>query len=268
MIKDIDFYKYNYFENDLPVPYELKSKDVDGNNVIINIYPIKVKDYRLYSTSKEVVEIDKNEIDNIDVIKMSYLDFIVNYLFAIEEQKDIFMDDFINLFSLILQKKYIGVELKDNKTCLVVRNDDEDKIFIKPKEVDDIVKISQYQNDSNYNDRKLSADIKKEIEEYVKIRYGNSYSPSLEEQKAFVISKTGILMKDINEMTYRSFNLIYSSARDSEMYIANKIIQASEKYETKEDVTHPLYTKNKDIVDEVFNTTAEQLESKISNING
>ena len=85
--------------------------------------------------------------------------------------------------------------------------------------------------------------------------------------KAFVTSKIGVLMKDLNEMSYRNFFMVYESALGSEMYIGQKIIQASEKYKV-DDFKHPLFTEKKNKLDEVFSTDAEQFTNKINNING
>jgi ribosomal protein L31 len=60
---------------------------------------------------------------------------------------------------------------------------------------------------------------------------------------------------------------VYESTLGSEIYISQKIIQASEKYKV-DDFQHPLFTEKKNKVDEVFSTDAEQFKNKINNING
>ena len=66
---DIDNLQLNYFINEYAVPYELKK----GTGIFI--YPIKVKDFPIYANCKELLEIDKNTINDIDVIQMNYLEF-------------------------------------------------------------------------------------------------------------------------------------------------------------------------------------------------
>lgn len=66
----IEQYKLLYFQNDEPCPYRTK----DGYELMIN--PVKVKDWSIFESSLDVLKIDKNSINNIDIIKMSYLDFL------------------------------------------------------------------------------------------------------------------------------------------------------------------------------------------------
>ena len=93
------------------------------------------------------------------------------------------------------------------------------------------------------------------MEEYYRVKYKDIVSPSFEKRKAFVSSKTGLITKQLNEMPYREFDMIYHASVDSEIYIGQKIIQASEKYEVKGDVSHPLFTPDKDPYSEIFDDT-------------
>jgi hypothetical protein len=51
----------------------------------------------------------------------------------------------------------------------------------------------------------------------------------------------------------------------SEIYISQKIIQASEKYKV-DDFQHPLFTEKKNKVDEVFKTSSEEFKKKMENV--
>jgi hypothetical protein len=50
------------------------------------------------------------------------------------------------------------------------------------------------------------------------------------------------------------------------MFLANKIIQASFKYEIKEDVTHPLFTRKKNPYEDIF-ADKEEFINKINQAN-
>ena len=93
------------------------------------------------------------------------------------------------------------------------------------------------------------------------------HSPTLEEQKTYVMSKNGYAMEQINDMVYRTFEQIFNHCINSEIYLAQKIIQASFKYEVKDDVKHPMFKKRVDKYKEMF-TDAESFEQKIQQING
>ena len=73
-------------------------------------------------------------------------------------------------------------------------------------------------------------------------------------------------MREINEMAYRTFHFVYQSALGSEMFLANKIIQASFKYDIKEDIKHPLLTEKIDPYKEIF-ADKEAFIEKINSAN-
>ena len=133
-----------------------------------------------------------------------------------------------------------------------------------PKEFDEISKIILNQNDAHYDGRYISPDVKELMNEYYKVKYSNTRSPSLEEKKAFITSKTGIDINTINEMTYRYFDLVYSSSVNNDLYFAQKMVQCSYKYDVKEDVRHPLFEPPKDPYAEIFEDTGILGEKGIS----
>ena len=87
---------------------------------------------------------------------------------------------------------------------------------------------------------------------------------TLEEKKAYVTSRTGIDINTINEMTYRYFDLVYSSSVNNDLYFAQKMVQCSYKYDVKEDVRHPLFEPPKDPYAEIFEDTGILGEKGIS----
>ena len=256
---DYELLRINYFQNDYPCPYTLKN----GGDILI--YPILVKDYSLYEYYKQIMELDKNSINDIEIIQMSYLDFLVKIVFTQNKEES---SKLYGMLSILLKEENNLIVEKDKKYHIVITDDEDNiKYIIKSKELEEIYKISCYQNDINYEDIRYSEDVKQAINDYYTLKYKNSHAPTLEEMKAFVTSKIGVLMKDLNEMTYRNFFMVYESALGSEMYIGQKIIQASEKYKV-DDFKHPLFTEKKSKVDEVFSTDSEQFKNKINSING
>ena len=80
-------------------------------------------------------------------------------------------------------------------------------------------------------------------------------------------SKMGMPFKELNELTYREFDLIYNASVESEIYIGQKIIQGSYKYEVKEDIRHPLFEQKKDPYAEIFEDTSVLGNKGISGAN-
>ena len=243
-IKDLEL---RYFCNGYDVPYKVK----EGGE--LNIKPILVKDYPYYEIAKSILEIPKNETNNIEIIKMSYLEFLFNIIEGSEEYKNLF----VKICELCFGYVNIGIVEHNKRKCVVLCDDKEIiKYIITPKEFDDISKIILNQNDSNYDGRYVNPEVREIMEQYYKVKYSNSRHPSLEEKKAFVTSKTGIDIETLNNMVYRYFDLVYSSNVNSEMYIAQKIIQGSYKYDVKEDIKHPLFEPKKDPYAEIFEDTS------------
>ena len=79
MTVDIETLKLLYFQNDEPCPYKLKC------GYELNIYPIKVKDWGIYEHSISILQIDKNKINDIKIIQMSYLEYLYNLYSANSE---------------------------------------------------------------------------------------------------------------------------------------------------------------------------------------
>ena len=252
VVVDLDVLELNYFVNMLDVPYELKKGG------IINIKPVLLKDYLRYDWAKEILMISKNEINDIEVIQMSYLEFLIKKVFLMSKESE---DKVRWIIKLCLDEDYVAIG--DN--CLIICQEDNTiKYVISSKEFDDIAKIIQAQNDPNYDDRYVSPEVKELMQEYYKAKYKDITTPSLEKRKAFVSSKTGKTFAQLNELPCREFELIYDACKDSEIYIGQKIIQGSYKYEVKEDIKHPLYEAKKDPYAELFTDTSTLASKGIS----
>lgn len=246
-----------YYANELPVPYILKC------GTEIQIYPIKVKDWDLVKDNLSVLTIDKNKISDVNIISMSYLDFLYK---LVSEKVEGIGDMLFTVLTYSLGKHdYSMKKLGDrNKTFLLIKDIDAQ---ISSKEFDEIIEIILSYNLPNYDNRKMSSDIQQLIDDYYKLQNGNRYrQATLEEQKVFVVLKSGISIQEINEMSYRIFSQVYNTALDCDLYLSNKIIQSSQKYETKNEIVHPLLEKKVDILDKIFrdkDSFVKDMQSKI-----
>lgn len=258
---DIEQYKVIYFDNDEPVTYHLNEYD-------IKISPILVKDAPTYNFAKQILLLDKNSTNDIEIIQMNYLDFLLTR--KLKEDQCLYM--FYYIMDKCLNEPYFmpydinGQPFKKNGRNVLALCDEHGnaKGYITHKQFEDISKIILFQNDINYDDRTLSTDVQKVVEDYYRIKNKDIHIPSLGEQKVYVMSRTGFSMKDINEMTLRTFEGVYDNCLNSEIYLGEKIIQGSYKYDVKEDVLHPLYRKRKDPIEEAF-ASYESVENKINN---
>ena len=193
-------------------------------------------------------------MNDINIIKMSYLEFIFN-LIQTDMGKE-YAGYLINICRLCFGYENIASGINNNKPCLYLCDDEQIvKYIINPKEFDDIIKIILNQNDANYDNRYVNPEVRELMAEYYKVRHNDIRTPNLEEKKAYVIGKTGMNINQLNDMSYRLFDLIYNSCVNSEIYFAQKMVQCSYKYEVKEDVKHPLFEKKKDPYAEIFEDT-------------
>lgn len=236
-----------YFINGYEVPYTLKKGGT------ISIKPILLKDYNRYMQVKNLLEIKKNELGDINIIKMSYLEFLYTFV----SQKEEIKTDLSTLFSLCIGVESIAFGKDKERICLLLlNNDDTIKSVITQQEFNDISKIILNQNEPYYDNRYVNPEVREMMEEYYKIKYKDIASPSLEQKKAFVCSKIGKTFLELNNMTCREFELIYKASVDSEIYIGEKIIQGSYKYQVNKDILHPLFEPQKDPYAEIFESTS------------
>lgn len=231
---DLEKLEILYFQNDLEVPYTLKDKSV------IHIYPIIVKDWNLYESCEKLLKINKNQFDNIDILKMSYLNFLIDFLLQDEEN----MNKLSMLFSLCLKEdKIVAKKSKDVARIEILDEDGNIKHVVEKRDFDLISKIILNQNTFNYDDAELSEDIKKSIELYYATLNNMNEHPKLERQKTYVMSKNGMSMRTINEMSYRSFSLMYRAMLDNDLYVARNILKSGYSCTIEGEIKHPLFEK-------------------------
>lgn len=246
-----------YFSNCKPVPYKLKC------GVEILIHPILVEDWGLFERALEVLKIEKNEINDPKIVTMSYLDFIINIIKSADDE--MFKERLGYIIFQSLKEQYMSFEISNGKNVLAIDDENGDiKYYITSKDFDDIKSIILHQNLHDYDDRYFDPVLRKAILAYNKSKNKNSVAPTLELQKVFVISKTGMSMERINKMTYRTFMQVYNFNVKSDIYMSSYIIKASTKYDIKEEVIHPIFEKPRDVLDEIF-IDADSFASKIEN---
>lgn len=195
---NLDFYRKAYFYFDKPVEYKIKEE-------ILFIYPITVKDSEIFLSSLSVISVDKNASDSVDIIQMSYLDFIYRVLF--QDQTNI--SRFLNILKYCLHIDNRSVEIgydTNNKPFLKDRDSD---IEIKSKDFENIRRIILYQNLIHYDDEYINPDLKKAMEETDRLRNKNIEIPTIERKCAIITAHCGLPKKEQLEMTMRAHSLLF-----------------------------------------------------------
>lgn len=248
-------YQESYFANGLDVPFTLKD-----NGYVVYIKPILVKMFAFYKNSVGILRIDKNKTPDPKIISKSYLQYLAEDV--IPQSKDL-QQMLVTILNLSLGEEYVYVlgYNENNKIYLGIKKDDVLLAKVTPKEFDKISEIILYYNDPNYDDVEVSDDMRNAMEEYYKLKFKNQYMPTLEEKKAFLSFKSGLTLQQINEMTYRFFEIAYTQCVNIDVFFSQKILQASEKYKV-DDLVYPLFKKKDSQFD--FLQDAETFKNALS----
>lgn len=194
---DLDILARTYFYFDEPVDYKLE-------NYNLKILPITVRQSEIFLSSINLFSIDKNSTPSVEIIQMSYLQFILDVL--IPKNKDN-LQKFINLLVLCLNmKKPIVKREKNNKPILI---DGNNGYTINSLQFEDIRRIILYQNLVGFDDSYINPDLKKAMEETDELKNKNVDYPNLERKIAIITSHTGLSKKEQLNMTYRSHTMLF-----------------------------------------------------------
>ena len=222
MAVDINLLREAYFTFDKPVPYELKSGS------ILQITPVLLQDSAIFNSSYGILNIDKNLSTEVEVIQMSYLQFLVDRIIPfIKDSKQ----QLVNLCLLCLGFKlpFIATDEKNRPTLVDFVRDESSKELsvrhiITTKEFDDIKRIILYQNLYNFDDEYINPELKANMEEYDKLKENNVVQPNLERRMAIISAHTGINKTEQCSMTLRAHNALFAEVVGEVEYNNNKSV--------------------------------------------
>ncbi len=198
---DLDFYTRAYFYFDEPVEYQLKTS-------ILYIYPVSVRDSEFFLMSVPVIDVDKNSLDSVEIIQMSYLEFLYKYLL----KEEINASRFLNIIRYCFHANEARFDFNDlGKIVLNLKFKDEQMtdVVISAKEFENIRKIILYQNIVNYDDEYIDSDVKKMMSEVDAVKSSGIEMPNIERRIAIITSHCGLSKKEQLDMTYRSHSLLF-----------------------------------------------------------
>lgn len=275
----------NYFKRELPCPLKL----VCGAE--IKVYPVKVIDAELYANAITLFNYDKDKLITLDdkddeellsmkkqaiieLQQMKYLQFLIDVIYM--QDPETIGSRLAILFKLCLHEDYVHIqddkgniyrEIKKGKKTkypLIVVTDENGyiKYTVNKTDFEKLKDIILNQNDANHDNRELSASVRNVVEAYYRVKNRDSYFPTFEERKYYVMAKMNKTLPEIDNLYLRSFYLLFKAYLDSEAYLITSIRESSEKVTIKQFSENPLYTKPKDYVDEAF-TSSDEFRSKI-----
>lgn len=225
-----------YFYFDKPVPYE-----VDGGVVLI--YPIELMDSELFLASCDILVINKNVTPSVEIIQMSYLEFLVKEV--LREEVNRAKLQILLKYCLHLEKPRVVID--GNKYLIA---DDEADVLINSRQFEDIRRIIMYQNVLHYDDSYVDSDLKKAMEETDALKHSNTELPSVERKMAIITAHCGMPKSEQLKMTYRSHCLLFEEVSgEVEFSTARLMVFLANMFSGKkgrpQEIDHWIYRKKK-----------------------
>lgn len=259
----------------------------------LQIKPVLVRDFFQFNNAKDVLDIEKNKIPNIEIIQMTYLRFLLTIII----EQDGFKEDFLTILALSLGVKYdatkrnpsfepneiltqqtrkdesevwingwdVRFRLSDDKVILCLY-DDENLVEIDDAQFDDLRKVILFQNIYKYDDTEMSDDFRRVVEEYYRLKNKDIVLPTLEDRLMAVCVSSAYKLEELYTMPLRLFDALLEYSVDKLEYQVNKLIVnlAQGKVEGLH-LSHWVYKTKKDKYSEIF-TDAQDLVKKVTSI--
>lgn len=238
MAIDIDLLEKGYFYFDKPVPYKL------SDTTHVDITPISVYDSEVFLSSCDILQIDKNALNSVEIIQMSYLDFLLKVMLP-TDKSGLLLDKLSNIFRLCLCMKTWKLKVKEKQKLSIVAPDD--SFEITGKQFDDIKRIILYQNVPHYDDTYIDPDLKKMMGEVDRLKSQGISTPNLERRMAIITAHCGVNKQTLMQYTMRSLQLLFEEcAGEVEFTTLRPIMLYAGK---AKELEHWIYKKKKDRLD-------------------
>ena len=238
MAIDIEVLEKGYFYFDKPVPYKL------SDTTHVDITPVSVYDSEVFLSSCDILQIDKNALNSVEIIQMSYLDFLLKVMLP-TDKSGLLLDKLSNIFRLCLGMKTWKLKVKEKQKLSIVAPDD--SFEITGKQFDDIKRIILYQNVPHYDDAYIDPDLKKMMGEVDRLKSQGISTPNLERRMAIITAHCGVNKQTLMQYTMRSLQLLFEECAGEVEFTTLRPIML---YVGKaKELEHWIYKKKKDRLD-------------------
>ena len=235
---DIDFYKKAYFYFDKPVDYQIKDK-------LIKIYPVAVEDSEVFLSSMNILMVDKNSSPSVEIIQMSYLDFVLKILLPSDDSNRIKLTNI-----LYLSLGFEAPVIKQDENGKLLISDVKADVSINSKQFEEIRRIILYQNIPHFDDSYVNPEIKEVMAEMDSIKNKDVEIPSLERKIGIITAHCGLPKREQMLMTYRSHTILFEEVCGEVEFITTRPIAL---YAGKDkELDHWVYKKKKNKFDGYF----------------
>lgn len=277
LVEDVKGYVENFAAFGIPVEYK-------G----LKIKPIVAEDAMAFLRAVEVFRIEKNKIPSIEIIRMSYLEFMLSllihqedfsdFLWILEKTLDISFDaklckegwedhpDEILMEELPNGDAFYYINGRDLEMKLRHRGGAEITIkgvHFTSSEFDDFRSIILFQNIYDYDDMVLSDDVRRVVEQYYALKNKGIHHPTMEDKTVANILNTSYTQEMLRKVPYRTFEKMFHDGVNEVDYIATKSLEPHLK--EGHSIDHWIYKPIREKYSEVFKDAGE-LARKITSI--
>lgn len=209
---NLDFLRRAYFTFDKPVPYK-----IDGVELLIK--PVLLPDSDVFLSSIDILQYDKNSSSDVDIIQMSYLEYMARYIADVDELTAAKLTNILHL-CMDMTAWHIG-ENERGKAILV---DDTHGVTITTKKFDEISRIILYQNILHYDDEYVNPEVRKMMEQVDSVRNFNKEFPTLERKMNIIAAHTGITKREQMAMTMREHQGVFEEVTGEVEFLTTRAL--------------------------------------------
>ena len=226
------------------------------------LYPVSIRKINKFLQSSSVLRIQKEYIPDKEIIKMSYLKFLMT---NIDKEKEEYGESLT--FDLLALCFMICMRIEEISIRLFVGEDGKAKLILNGVEIDEnefdyLRKLILYQNLPNYDDELMNPDLKNDLEQADKIKNGGEETEDFEHLIANLVIGTGMNIDDVKNLPIRKFYIIGQVMDRKLHYSIYKQASVGGFVEFKQPITHYL-KKNIDLLENKV-TTVETLKNNLN----
>ena len=226
------------------------------------LYPVSIRKINKFLQSSSVIRIQKEYIPDKEIIKMSYLKFLMTNIDKEKEEygESLTFDLLALCFMICMRIEEISIRLfidEDGKAKLILND-----VEIDENEFDYLRKLILYQNLPNYDDELINPDLKNDLEQADKIKNGGEETEDFEHLIANLVIGTGMNIDDVKNLPIRKFYIIGQVMDRKLHYSIYKQASVGGFVEFKQPITHYL-KKNIDLLENKV-TTVETLKNNLN----
>ena len=226
------------------------------------LYPVSIRKINKFLQSSSVLRIQKEYIPDKEIIKMSYLKFLMTNIDKEKEEygESLTFDLLALCFMICMRIEEISIRLfigEDGKAKLILND-----VEINENDFDYLRKLILYQNLPNYDDELMNPDLKNDLEQADKIKNGGEETEDFEHLIANLVIGTGMNIDDVKNLPIRKFYIIGQVMDRKLHYSIYKQASVGGFVEFKQPITHYL-KKNIDLLENKV-TTVETIKNNLN----